>query len=102
MTNPIRHFAITGVGGYVAPRHLQAIREVGGTLLAALDPHDAVGLLDKHFPDADFFTEPERFERHLDKLSRSSTPIDYLSVCAPNHLHDTHVRMALHNGANAL
>lgn len=97
------NFAIIGVAGYIAPRHLQAIRDTGHTLVAALDKNDSVGILDSYFPDADFFTEPERFDRHLDKLRRSpETRVHYVSICTPNYLHDAHIRMALRNEANAI
>jgi len=97
-------FAITGVAGFVAPRHLRAIREVGGELVAALDPHDSVGILDQYFPSARFFVEFERFDRHLEKLRRQSggTKVDYLSICSPNYLHDAHIRMALRVDADAI
>jgi UDP-N-acetyl-2-amino-2-deoxyglucuronate dehydrogenase len=98
----LKRFAITGVAGFVAPRHLDAIKHVGGTVVAALDPHDAVGILDQYGRDIDFFTEPERFERHLMKQQRDGTSIDWLSVCSPNHLHDVHARMGLRAGANVL
>lgn len=100
MTNP--RFALIGAGGFVAPRHLQAIKDVGGTLVAALDPHDAVGVLDKFDRDTEFFTEPERFERHLEMLRRSGQGIDWVSVCSPNHLHDVHARLGLRLGANVI
>ncbi|TAE48118.1 MAG: gfo/Idh/MocA family oxidoreductase [Bacteroidetes bacterium] len=100
----MKYFAMTGVAGYIAPRHLQAIHDTGNTLKAALDPNDSVGILDRYFPDASFFTEYERFDRHLDRLRRDTTrrPIDYLSVCTPNYLHDAHIRLALRLGANAI
>ena len=93
----MKNFAITGIAGYIAPRHLQAIKETGNVLVAAMDTHDSVGTLDKFFPNASFFTEYERFDRHLEKLKRSNTEdkIDYLSICSPNHLHDAHIRLAL-------
>jgi UDP-N-acetyl-2-amino-2-deoxyglucuronate dehydrogenase len=97
-----RRFALTGVAGYIAPRHLQAIKDTNNELIAALDPHDAVGILDSYFPNTDFFTETERFDRHLEKLKRSGLGIDYLSICSPNYLHDAHIRMALRLGANAI
>jgi len=90
-------FAITGAAGFVAPRHLQAIHDVGGKLVAALDPSDSVGILDKYDRSTQFFTSPERFERFL-----SSHGVDMLSICAPNHLHDVHARMGLQNGADVL
>ncbi len=100
----MRNFAITGVAGYIAPRHLQAIKDTGNHLLAAVDPHDSVGILDRYFPSAAFFTEIERFDRHLEKLRRQRRPrqLHYLSICSPNHLHDAHIRLALRLGANAL
>ena len=98
------NFAMTGVAGFVAPRHLKAIRDTGNRLVAALDPHDAVGILDKYAFDVDFFTETERFERHLEKLRRgpASARVDYVSVCSPNYLHDAHIRQALRCGANVI
>lgn len=98
----MRNFAMTGVAGYVAPRHLKAIRETGNVLVAAVDPHDSVGVLDSFFPDAAFFTEFERFDRHLEKLRRAGRGVDVLSVCSPNHLHDAHIRLALRVGADAI
>lgn len=100
----MKNFAITGVAGYVAPRHLQAIKDVDGRLLAALDPHDSVGILDRYSPDAAFFTEFERFDRHVEKLRRGpdGERVNYVSVCSPNHLHDAHVRFALRIGADAI
>jgi UDP-N-acetyl-2-amino-2-deoxyglucuronate dehydrogenase len=97
-------FAITGVAGFVAPRHLKAIRDVGGELVAALDPHDAVGILDQYFPDTRFFVEFERFDRHLEKLRRQAgmAKVDYLSICSPNYLHDAHIRAALRIDADAI
>lgn len=100
----IRNFAITGAAGYVAPRHLKAIRETGHRLVAAVDPHDAVGILDRFWFDVRFFTEFERFDRHLEKLRRGpeADRVHYLSVCSPNYLHDAHVRLALRVGAHAI
>jgi UDP-N-acetyl-2-amino-2-deoxyglucuronate dehydrogenase len=100
----LKNFAITGVAGYVAPRHLKAIKETGHRLVAAADPHDSVGILDSFFPDTSFFTEYERFDRHLEKLRRESKEnrIDYLTICSPNHLHDAHIRLALRVDANAI
>jgi UDP-N-acetyl-2-amino-2-deoxyglucuronate dehydrogenase len=99
MTN----FAITGVAGYIAPRHLKAIRELNGKVVAALDPHDAVGVLDQYFPEARFFTEFERFDRHLEKIRRQGTnKLDYLTICSPNYLHDSHIRTALRVDADAI
>ena len=98
------NFALTGAAGYVAPRHLRAIRDTGHRLIAATDPHDSVGILDSYFPDAAFFTEFERFDRHLEKLRRGPEEgrLDWLTVCSPNHLHDAHVRLALRLGADAI
>ena len=100
----MKNFAITGVAGYIAPRHIQAIKDTGNKLVAAVDPHDSVGILDKYFPDVSFFTEFERFDRHLEKLRREKDQeqIDYLSICSPNNLHDAHIRLALRVGAHAL
>lgn len=98
----MKKFGITGVAGYIAPRHLQAIKNTGNLLIAAADPHDSVGILDQYFPEASFFTEIERFDRHLDKLRRSGEGIDYLSICSPNNLHDAHIRLALRNCADAI
>ena len=98
------NFAITGVAGFVAPRHLQAIRAVGGKLLAATDPHDSVGILDKYSLDVRYFPEIERFDRQLEKLRRSpeSERVHYVSICSPNYLHDAHIRLALRVGAHAI
>ncbi len=95
-------FALIGSSGFVAPRHLKAIHANNGILLAALDPHDAAGGLDAYFPNAAFFTEFERFDRHLEKLKRNGNGIDYLSVCSPNYLHDAHVRYGLRYGAHVI
>jgi UDP-N-acetyl-2-amino-2-deoxyglucuronate dehydrogenase len=99
-----KNFAITGVAGFVAPRHLKAIAETGNTLVAAVDPHDAVGLLDRFGFDVRFFTEFERFDRHLEKLRRGpeAERVQYVSICSPNYLHDAHMRMALRIGADAI
>jgi UDP-N-acetyl-2-amino-2-deoxyglucuronate dehydrogenase len=100
----LKNFALTGAAGYVAPRHLKAIRDTGNCLIAAVDPHDSVGILDSYFPKAAFFTEFERFDRHLEKLRRSDEDgrANYVSVCSPNHLHDAHIRLALRIGADAI
>jgi UDP-N-acetyl-2-amino-2-deoxyglucuronate dehydrogenase len=97
-----KNFAIIGIGGYIAVRHLRAIKETGNNLLASLDPSDSVGLIDSYFPDSNFFVEFERFDRHIDKLRRNGTDIDYVSICSPNYLHDSHIRFALRSNANAL
>ncbi len=98
------NFALIGAAGYIAPRHMQAIHDSGNQLVAALDPHDCVGRLDSFFPEARFFTEFERFDRHLEKLRRQGPEqkVNYISVCSPNYLHDAHVRLALRLGANAI
>ncbi len=100
----MRNFAITGVAGYIAPRHLKAIKDTGNNLLAAADPHDSVGILDQYFPHAAFFTEIERFDRHLEKQRRkdAAQQLHYLSICSPNHLHDAHIRLALRLDATAI
>ncbi|UBM62339.1 Gfo/Idh/MocA family oxidoreductase [Candidatus Sulfidibacterium hydrothermale] len=98
-----KRFALIGAAGYIAPRHMKAISETGNELVAALDPFDSVGIIDSFFPQADFFTEPERFDRHLDKLRRSSdNKVDYVSVCSPNYLHDAHIRLGLRNDAHVI
>jgi UDP-N-acetyl-2-amino-2-deoxyglucuronate dehydrogenase len=95
-------FALLGAAGYIAPRHLKAIKDTGNMLVAACDPSDSVGILDKYFFDVQFFKEFERFDRHAEKLRRKGTPIDYVSICSPNYLHDAHMRFALRIGANAI
>jgi UDP-N-acetyl-2-amino-2-deoxyglucuronate dehydrogenase len=102
--NKSYNFAMTGAAGYIAPRHLKAIKELGNNLVAALDPFDSVGILDSYFPDCKFFIEPERFDRHLDKLRRKNAgqQVDYVSICSPNYLHDAHIRVALRNDAHAI
>ena len=98
-----KNFALIGAAGYIAPRHMKAIRETENDLIAALDPFDSVGIMDSYFPEARFFTEPERFDRHLDKLRRKvSGKADYVSICSPNYLHDAHIRLALRNQAHAI
>jgi len=98
----MKKFALIGVAGYIAPRHLQAIRDTKNTLVAALDKSDTVGVMDSYFPNADFFTEYERFDRHLDKLRRQGNGVDFISICSPNYLHDSHIRFALKQGADAI
>jgi hypothetical protein len=95
-------FALLGVGGFVAPRHLAAIQSLVGDLVAACDPKDSVGVLDSYFPDCHFFTEFERFDRHLDKISRGGEPVSHLTVCSPNYLHDAHVRYGMRSGADVI
>lgn len=100
----MKNFALIGAAGYIAPRHLQAIRDTGNRLVAALDPNDSIGILDSYFPDAHFFTEFERFDRHVDKLRRrgAADRVDFVSICSPNYLHDAHVRFALRSDADAI
>jgi UDP-N-acetyl-2-amino-2-deoxyglucuronate dehydrogenase len=98
----MKNFALIGAAGFVAPRHLKAIKDTGNNLVAALDKHDNVGILDSYFPGADFFTEFERFDRHLDKLKRKGVHVEYFSICSPNYLHDSHARYALRYGADAI
>jgi len=95
-------FALIGAAGYIAPRHLKAIKETGNTLIAAYDPNDSVGIMDSYFPKASFYTEFERFDRSIEKLRRSGNGIDYVSICSPNYLHDAHIRFGLRNNANVI
>lgn len=97
-----KNFGIIGVAGYIAIRHLHAIKETGNNLLASLDKFDSVGRIDAYFPESDFFVEFERFDRHFDKLKRTGTKIDYVSICSPNYLHDSHIRFALRHQADAI
>lgn len=100
----MKNFAMTGVAGYVAPRHLKAIKETGNRLVAAVDPNDSVGILDRHFDGVAFFTEFERFDRHIEKRRRHNgeNRIHYVSICSPNYLHDAHCRFAMRIGADAI
>ena len=98
----MKTYALIGAAGYIAPRHMRAMADTGGNLIVAYDPNDSVGVIDSHFPDADFFTEFERFDRHVDKLRRRGSKIDYVSICSPNYLHDAHCRFALRSGADAI
>jgi UDP-N-acetyl-2-amino-2-deoxyglucuronate dehydrogenase len=97
-----KHFALIGAAGYIAVRHLKAIKDTGNILVAALDKSDSVGILDSYFPSADFFIEYERFDRHIDKLRRQGTKIDYVAICSPNYLHDSHMRFAMRSNADAI
>lgn len=101
LNRPAR-FALLGASGFVAPRHMASIKACGGELIAACDPHDSVGILDSHFPECEFFTEIERFDRHLSKLQGTGKGADYISICTPNYLHDSHARFALRLGAHAI
>lgn len=96
------NFALIGVGGYIAPRHLEAMKDLGHSLVAAYDPKDSVGIMDRYFPDCMFFTEFERFESYVDSLKGSSQAIEYVSICTPNYLHASHIKFALRNNANAI
>ncbi len=98
----MKNFALVGAAGYIAVRHLKAIKETNNNLVAALDPFDSVGIIDSYFPEADFFTEFERFDRHIYKLNREKKPVEYVSICSPNYLHDSHIRFALRQGADAI
>jgi UDP-N-acetyl-2-amino-2-deoxyglucuronate dehydrogenase len=100
-SNP-KNFGIIGVAGYIAVRHLKAIKDTGNNLLASLDKFDSVGIIDSYFPESDFFVEFERFDRHIDKLKRTGTKIDYVSICSPNYLHDSHIRFALRHKADSI
>ena len=98
-----KNFALIGASGYIAPRHLQAIKDTKNKLVAALDRFDSVGIIDSYFPKADFFVEPEIFDRHIEKLRfEENKKLDYISICTPNYLHDSHIRMALRRGADAI
>ena len=98
----MKKFGLIGASGYIAPKHVQSIKETGNILMAAIDPHDNVGYLDTYFPKTAFFTEFERFDRYIDKLRSKNQPLDYVSVCSPNYLHDTHIKSALRWGADAI
>ncbi|HIL34692.1 MAG TPA: Gfo/Idh/MocA family oxidoreductase [Nitrospiria bacterium] len=98
----MKDFALIGAAGYIAPRHMKAIKETGNNLVAALDRNDSVGIMDRYFPEADFFTEFERFDRHIDLLNRQGDKIYCVSIVSPNYLHDSHIRYALRSGAHAI
>lgn len=100
----MKNFVLIGAAGYIAPRHMKAIKDSGNNLIAAFDPNDSVGIIDSYFPDASFFTEFERFDRHVDKLRRQQGEyaVDYVSICSPNYLHDSHMRFALRSNADAI
>lgn len=102
MTENPKAFALIGAAGFIAPRHLKAIKETKNTLVAALDKFDSVGIMDSFYPEADFFTEFERFDRHVDKLKRQGQKIDFVSICSPNYLHDSHIRFGLRNQADVI
>lgn len=98
----MKKFALIGAAGFIAPRHMKAIKDTGNQIVAAVDTFDSVGVIDSYFPDADFFTEFERFDRHVDKLRRNGNPLDYVSVCSPNYLHDAHIRFGLRSQADVI
>ncbi|MBK9744652.1 MAG: Gfo/Idh/MocA family oxidoreductase [Saprospiraceae bacterium] len=98
----MKHFTLIGAAGYIAPRHMQAIRDTQNDLVAAMDTNDCVGIIDSYFPNAAFFTEFERFDRHLEKLKRAGKKVDYVSICSPNYLHDAHIRFGLRYGADVI
>ena len=98
----MKNFALIGAGGYIAPRHMKAIKDTGNKLIAAMDKNDSVGILDSYFPEADFFTEFERFDRHIEKQKRKGIKTDFVTVCSPNYLHDSHIRFGLRVGANVI
>ncbi len=98
----MKKFGLIGAAGYVAPRHMKAIRDTNNNLVAALDKFDSVGIIDSHFPNAAFFTEFERFDRYLEKIKRKGNKIDYVSICSPNYLHDAHIRFGLRHQADVI
>lgn len=98
----MKKFALIGAAGFIAPRHMKAIKETGNAISCALDKFDSVGILDSYFPEADFFTEFERFDRHIEKLRLKNTPVDFVSICSPNYLHDAHIRFGLRNNADVI
>ena len=98
----MKNFALIGASGYIAPRHMKAIKDTGNNLLAAYDPYDGVGIMDSYFPEVDYFTEFERFDRHIDLLKRNDSKIDFVSICSPNYLHDSHIRFGLKSGADVI
>lgn len=98
----MKKFGLIGAAGYIAPRHMKAIKDTNNSLVAALDRFDSVGVIDSYFPNASFFTEFERFDRHLEKLKRNGKKVDYVSVCSPNYLHDSHIRFGLRHQADVI
>ena len=98
----MKNFVLIGAAGYIAPRHMKAIKETGNNLIAAYDPYDGIGIMDSYFPQASFFTEFERFDRHIEKLKRGGTKVDYVSICSPNYLHDSHIRYGLRIDADVI
>ena len=98
----MKNFGLIGVAGYIAPRHLRAIKDTGNTLVAAYDKFDSVGIMDSYFPDASFFTEHEQFDRYCTKIRGSQKNIDWFSICTPNHTHDAFIRYGMRLGANVI
>ena len=98
----MKNFVLIGAAGYIAPRHMKAMKATGNNLLAAYDPYDGIGIIDSHFPQAHFFTEFERFDRYIEKIKRAGTKVDYVSICSPNYLHDAHIRYGLRIGADVI
>lgn len=98
----MKKFALIGAAGYIAPRHMKAIKDTGNSLVAAYDKFDSVGTIDSYFPNADFFVEFERFDRHIEKLKRENQYLDFVSICSPNYLHDAHIRFGLRVGAHVI
>jgi len=98
----MKKFALIGAAGYIAPRHMKAIKDTNNDLVAAMDKNDSVGVIDSHFPNAAFFTEFERFDRHMEKIKRRGEGIDYIGICSPNYLHDAHIRFGLRYGADVI
>lgn len=98
----MKNFGIIGVGGYIAPRHLKAIKDTGNNLIVALDKNDSVGIMDSYFPQCSFYTEYERFDRYVEKIKHTEQRLDYLSICTPNYLHDSHIRFGLRAGADVI
>ena len=98
----MKNFTLIGSAGYIAPRHMKAIKDTENNLIAAFDPFDSVGIIDSYFPDAAFFVEFERFDRHVDKLRRAGEKVDFVSICSPNYLHDSHIRFGLRNNADVI
>ena len=97
-----KNFGLIGAAGYVAPKHMKAIRETGNNLSVAMDPNDSVGILDSYFPEALFFTEIENLDRHIYRASKAGDKLDYISVCSPNYLHDSHIRLGLRNDCDVI
>ena len=98
----MKKFALIGAAGYIAPRHMKAVKETGNILVAAMDKNDSVGVIDSYFPDAEYFTEFEHFDRYVDLARRNNDSVDYFSICSPNYLHDSHMRFALRSGGDAI